>query len=546
MPFDRRLLHHGPQPDGTGQLLSLRALRSCWFELHRQGGCGSGELILSDDFEFRNQIEIGDWISCEAEAGVRWYLGRVEERTAEIPAQVRYRMEGMAVELNQIFPGGFAGQGDGAKPHRYAATDAFPADPDHAEETFDFAGSAEGVVRLLLQQYVTGKSHIQYDPALVEAPAFASPVTSIKVRGEESVRALMKDLALRAQAASWGVDAEGRFFFLRPRTTILATFREREDLTTLTETRDVEYLFNRLLLTGDYVYDHQEASEDIARKVYRWRGNYFQPESRVQFGDRRLKIWLPWIRTQNDALAFAQEFFRAYARPSSRYLMETTAQTALPLPWQGQIRLEAHDGAVLAVSRIETIRVLFDHAARFRMELGPEDPRSLWPEPPQDERWELPNQRVSIGGPVDDPPPIPSEGGGGGQASGPLSDDAPPPSSSIGVSSASSSASEQSSNDSSQESAVDSSSDGDWVSVPSSSADSSFRSESMSSSAKSSVDVSDDSSGGGASIPPSLTDWDSSTPTNAESGEESSSQISSAIESSSQGPTSTLDFDEHH
>src|SRR5690606_42001857 len=67
----------------------------------------------------------------------------------------------------------------------------------------------------------------------------------------------------------------------------------------------------------------------------------------------------------------------------------------LPFPWLGRVRLQAANGTELARSRIETIRVLFDHVPRFRMELGPEDPRQLWPEPPQDERWEIPHQPVA-------------------------------------------------------------------------------------------------------------------------------------------------------
>lgn len=296
--------------------------------------------------------------------------------------------------------------------------DRFSADPDHALETADIAGTADDVVRKLMTQYVNAAGHIHYDSDLIENPAVMSPVVSLKLRGEESVRSILKDLALRAQSASWGVDAYGKFFFLKPRNPLLVTYREQRDLVSLAETRDVEYLFNRLLLTGDYVYDQQLGENDVARRAYRWRGNYFEPGSRSQYGDRRLKVWLPWVRTQEDSLAFAREFFRAYAQPVSRYLIETTPQAFLPCPWLGRVGLESAGGTELARARIETLRVLFDHVPRFRMELGPEDPRDLWPEPPQDERWELPNQRVSMGGPVSDPSPLPSSGGGGGGTAG--------------------------------------------------------------------------------------------------------------------------------
>lgn len=414
MPFQRRILYHGSDPQGAPQLLSLTAVRSCWFELHRQGGCGSAEVILSDDFDLRNEIEIGDWISFEPVTGTRWYLGRVQERRAEVPARVRLRLEGMGIELNEVFPGGFGSQADGRKPHVYAATDLFDLDPDRGRETFDSASTAEQVVRLLLTQYLPAGTHIRYVPSLVEPPLRPAPLASLKVRGEESIRAILKDLALRAQSASWGVDEQGQFFFLRPRNDLLVTFQAGSDLTSLEETRDLEYLFNRILLTGDYVYDRRIYSGDVARRSFRWRGSYIEPISRGQFGDRRIRIWVPWIRTQEDAYAFAREFFRTYSQPSSRYFLETAPQVNLPVPWLGRVRALSADGQELITARLETIRVLFDQAPRFRLELGPEDPRNLWPEPTQDERWELPEDPRTMGGPVTLPTSHPGGGGGGG------------------------------------------------------------------------------------------------------------------------------------
>jgi hypothetical protein len=44
------------------------------------------------------------------------------------------------------------------------------------------------------------------------------------------------------------------------------------------------------------------------------------------------------------------------------------------------------------------VKVEFDHAPKFALELGPEDPRDLWPEPPEDERWEVPGRVPGWGG----------------------------------------------------------------------------------------------------------------------------------------------------
>ncbi len=388
--YQRRVLHHGSDPAGEPVELSLRAVEGCWFELHRQGGCGAAELMLKDRFPDRRAVEIGDWISLEYAEGERWYLGRVEERSAESPAGVRLRLEGMGIELNEVFPGGFAEDLDGVPPHRLGRTDLFSLDPDYAAETFDFASDAANVITLLLERYVTAATHIIQEPTLIESPPTPAEVRSIKFRGEESVRSIVKQLAMAARGAAWGVNAAAEFFFLQRRQENLLTLREGRDVTLLEESRDRELLFNRVLLTGDYVYDRRGSSDWVARRAYRFRGNYVEPLSRAEYGERRIRMWVPWIRTPEDALSFVREFFRVYAAPTSRYLVETDGRHALLRPWEGRVRLEDRDGGLLATGLLETVRVLFDHIPRFRLEVGPEDPRALWPEPPEDERWELP------------------------------------------------------------------------------------------------------------------------------------------------------------
>ena len=220
----RRILHHGPTPVGTPVLLSDRAISGCWFELHRQGGCGAGELALQREFQERSAIQIGDWISCEGAVGQRWYLGRVEECRYQHPGLVRLRLAGMAIQLNEVFPGGFRASPADHRPHRYGDTDLFSNDPDRHWEVAHSAPTIESLVRLLMQHHVVNKTHITYLPSLVEAPRVPIKALTAKFRGEESLRSILKDLALRAQA-SWGVDAFGRFFFIRRRTTLQSTFR---------------------------------------------------------------------------------------------------------------------------------------------------------------------------------------------------------------------------------------------------------------------------------------------------------------------------------
>ena len=474
----RRILHHGPTPGGTPVLLSDRAIGGCWFELDRQGGCGAGELVLQREFQERRAIEIGDWISCEGAIGQRWYLGRVEECCTQYPRLVRLRLAGMSIELNEVFPGGFNASPPDRQPHRYGATDLFSNDPDREWEAAHPVTTIDGLVQLLIQHHVVDKTHITYVPTLIEAPLRPVQALTAKFRGEESLRSILKDLALRAQA-NWGVDAFGRFFFLRRRTVNVSTLRMGRDLLSLEETRDRELIFNRLLLTGDYIYDHRDNSGQIARRVYRWRANYFEPESCQTFGNRRLKLWVPWIRTQSDSVAFVREFFRTYSQPTARYSVETVPQDTLLIPWQGSVTIEDTSGTPLSTGVVEKIRVLFDHAPRFRLEVGPEDPREQWPEPPQDERWELPDHVPSNGGDISltQSNPISHGGGGGGGGGGSMDN------SSSSLASSTSSANSTSSNSSDHSDSLDESSDG---TTPSTSDDSTIPSSALSSNPSSS------------------------------------------------------------
>jgi hypothetical protein len=512
--YSRRILHHGPDPAATPVEISDRAIAGCWFELHRQGGCGAGELALKDRFPERDAIEIGDWISFEYEPDARWYLGRVEERAAECPARVRLRLEGMGIELNEVFPGGFGEDAEGVPPHRYGVTDVFSYDPDYSLETVDIASFADDLVSLLLEQYVTPATHIAHDPVLVEPVPDPAVIQSFKFRGEESVRTILKQTALMARGASWGVDAEGTFFFLQRRDDVLVTLREGRDQTALSESRDRELLFNRVLLTGDYIYDPLDSSGHLAQREYRFRGNYVQPESREAHGERRIRLWIPWLRAAEDALAFVREFFREYAQPTSRYLLETDGRATLLLPWAGRVRLEDRDGGEIITGQVETVRVSFDHVPRFRMELGPEDPRTLWPEPPQDERWELGRQRG--GGPVSVTESLTSSGDG--SSSSGASDTSDESEESEGSSQGSSGATSSAGSDGSSDDSSDASS---TASTDTSGSDDSSDSSDAGSSGASS-DASSDSSGEPESNSGPFTSSDDSSSMGVSSSDESS------------------------
>lgn len=401
MPFRRRILRYGPSPDDLHSALEDRAVAGCQFELLRRGGCGRGEVRLRDGFDDRQALPVGQWIACEYDDGDRWYLGRIEERRARSPGGVSLRLEGMSIQLNEVYPGGFGLQRDGRRPHRYAATDLFPADPDREEETADLVDRPEDAVRLLLSQYVVPATDIKVEAGLIENAESSPELVSLKFHGEETVRSILKDLSLRALNASWGVDEWGRFYFLRPRANPLTTFREGVDLIELTETTTREVLFNRLLLTGGYVYGGDLTGIE-GTTAYRWRGNYRQPASVAAHGERRIRLWVPWIRSQADSRQFVREFFRTHAEPARRYAIQVVDQAACPRPWWGRVRVRDRHGNLLISAQPEAIRVQFDNTPRLQLELGPDDPRTHWPEPPHDERFPVVRPQLRSGDSGDD------------------------------------------------------------------------------------------------------------------------------------------------
>ncbi|MEM1063784.1 MAG: hypothetical protein AAGJ97_15775, partial [Planctomycetota bacterium] len=283
--------------------LSDRAVTGAEFELLRQGGCGSGTLRLKDGFAESNAVEIGDFVAFERQEGERWYLGRVESREADSPAGVTFRLQGMVAELGEVFPGGFSPSLDGP-PHRYGPVDRFTFDPDRADETYDSVDGLVPLIASVFASYVVPATNVTFDAGLIESPTsgVAASVGSFKFRGEESVRSLLNDLAVRAGGASWGVDEEGRFFFRNAPAAVGATFREGGDLTRLSASRDLDLLYNRILMTGGYVYREDELSGAATRRTFfRWRGNYFDPVSRDRYGERRIRVSVPWVRAEEDA-----------------------------------------------------------------------------------------------------------------------------------------------------------------------------------------------------------------------------------------------------
>lgn len=393
MPFTRRFLHYSPGPNDFVGELECRVVRGARFELHRRGGCGNGEITLLDD---ATDVARGDWIVFEYSAGDRWYQGQVIDRRLLQPNGARLKLAGMGRQLQDVFPGGFGtGVADGVPPRRYSQSDLFPDDPDHADDVVDAVNDPSDVVRLIGQQFIAPGTDVTIVPARIESPWNGSIVSSLKFRGEEPVDAILRDLAMRIGNGSWGVDAGGQFFFLRQRSNLLATFQKGADLVSLTRAQRHDLLFNRIQLTGGFVYGPPVGVGDSPRSISRWRGHFIVPQSRASYGQRPFAVTLPWVRTQADSIEFPREFFRVYSQPVDAFVAEVADQSALLKPWEGFVRLRDVNGSDLYDGLFETIRVQFDEAPRFRLELGPADPRTIWPQPAVRERSPVPVTAVA-------------------------------------------------------------------------------------------------------------------------------------------------------
>ncbi|MBA4031362.1 MAG: hypothetical protein C0478_10810, partial [Planctomyces sp.] len=408
-------------PAATPEVIPADVVTRCWFEWQRQGGCGPGELECQLPFG-SPLFQPGDFVSITDPTGTRWYLGRIEEHLARWPHRSIIKLEGLAVELGEIFPGGFVrNDSDAPTPYRLGITDGgFSHDPDFADESYAYASRPEEVVRQLLELDEITSTHITFPSDAIVETDLPVPIESLKFNGEESLRSIFKDLALRAQNAVWGVDPHGAFFFragVAPSTQSIPL----ASIIKLEQSRSLDQIFNRVLLTGAYLYQSNG-------QPYRWRGNYTEPTSRALYGERRIRLWVPWIRSSIDARSFLREFFARYAFPNGRISLEcVAAETWLP-PWEARYQLEGPSGLPTTPLQADTLRIEFDETPVYRLELGPVDPRILWPEPEHDERWPIaPTSDLPSGyGGEDIPaadPHLSSGGGGGGDTSSAVTED---------------------------------------------------------------------------------------------------------------------------
>lgn len=381
MAYERQIIHYAA--DSTTLIADISDhAESAWFELLRQGGCGAGEVVLDYRFDERGSIAIGDYIVMAYSTGVRWYMGRVESIDESTPSGTVLNLYGMVAELAEVFPGGF-GDADNV-PHRYARTDWFTKDPDWSIQTWDVVSQPDEIVTLLYQQYIDGQTHIDLDSGNIETPSPLTGIQSMVFRSQESVLQIIRQLATIANNASWGVDENGDLFFKRMRATVIDTFQEGVDLESLTMSVDRSLMCNSLLITGDYIYDPSYFPD-----YFRYQGVWRQPTSIASFGEIRKSVYVPWIRNNDDAVAFAKQYFRIYAWPTTRHVFTAKPISGLLKPWDGFLKLWDYEHANYAIQPFDRIRVNFNRDVTFDITMGQEEP--MFPDYEQDVRWEIPS-----------------------------------------------------------------------------------------------------------------------------------------------------------
>jgi hypothetical protein len=179
------------------------------------------------------------------------------------------------------------------------------------------------------------------------------------------------------------VNANNEFFFIDRNTTELHTFQEAQHLTKLSKNVDKDLLYNRLIITGDYVY-----FPGLQQKFFRWVSTHASASSISLYGAKKIVLYCPWIRTFTDANSFADAFFDIYADPRTRYTAQTIAQGGVWNPWDGTLGLLSRSGSdLIRAERFDRVEVTFDAAPYMNFTTGPEDLQ--WPIAPEPQRWEI-------------------------------------------------------------------------------------------------------------------------------------------------------------
>lgn len=363
MAFDRIFTHYN-SAFTSSSTLPTDLVSGASFELLRQGGCGSGELTLAESFD-SSTLSVGDHIQFGYTTGQVWYLGRVEEIKKSSPSGTQVRLYGWLSYLNDLALGG-RGLGDSQDPIVYADDDYFESDPDFDQQTRVDTASIEEVVTDIHTNIIATNTPIT--TANIETPTENDEMKSMVFRGEENTAQIIRSLAVSAGWMSWGVDPAGDFFMVNLPVSTTHTYQEGVDAENLSETTDRSMMYNRVILTGGPVYGTGDE-----HGFYHYKKNVVHWPSFEQYGEKKISLHLPWIRTDTDAQKFFEKFFQEYAGLTVQYDFDVSGVSSLPFPWTSRVALLDYAGNALKNAVPTRVHVKFDHTPVVSIHLGPED-----------------------------------------------------------------------------------------------------------------------------------------------------------------------------
>jgi hypothetical protein len=396
------------------------------FSLLRLGGCGSGSITLSKEYDY-STIGIGMWIQMSY-ANTPWYLGRVESIDASHPSGVTVALQGMLGVLSDL-PVGDMVSANLSGPRVTTPTPSVPTgltgdtgynniathtpillsnnqwyyrhDPNLADQTYEPVSDYEVAVQYIIDNYL---APFGITEGTVSYPTTSIDFYSMLFQGESSVTEVLRVLAESCYNASYGIDGSGQFFFI-PLTEgiddwdeLSSTPQETYQLgtnvaqgTSYTQAKSVFY--NRVQLVGGYVYGDNATRSGFYRYVAQWQDDTYSDV----WGYKAARISVPFIRNDWAAYQWFTQFFKKYAGPRTRYTFTTIGQgSTLVAPWLGRIRLNNAAGTALVTDVCDEIKVLFNNAPYYTITTGPEELQ--YPEADVEDATHMPSQGSSSSG----------------------------------------------------------------------------------------------------------------------------------------------------
>ncbi len=332
----------------TNDILPNEEVVDARCEFVRQGGCGSGSLLLKGPFNSYN-ITPGMHVQFLYDSLTPWYIGRVEEVSPASPSGTSVRLFGWMTYLNDIQIGG-RGKNDSKDPVHYVHpddADIFPSDPDKELQTKTEVETLTELLEDVVTNYVIPDTPISFGSFDTPTDPEDNEFLSMIFRGEDSVSQLMRHVAVALGWSAWGVNESGVLFIKNMPTSTTLQFQEGVNVFNLVKNVDRSKMFNRLTLTGGPIFG---AADDPG--FYHYRVNAVHYPSILNYGEKKMSITVPWLRTNLDTYRFASKLLAEFGGPTTNYTFSVLGHEAIGverpiLPWLDRVSLLDANGVEL-------------------------------------------------------------------------------------------------------------------------------------------------------------------------------------------------------